>query len=105
MPNARIEQLQQQLKKLEKLRQRLDNLREQGQVRSRELESLAKAVGRTFRAGKHPVYKMPGRPPLPIAHHSEPMKRHTKDGILDVLDGDIAAQEELVINELDRQSK
>jgi len=33
------------------------------------------------------------------------MKRRTKDGILDVLDGDIAAQEGLVINELNRQSK
>ena len=91
------------LKKIEELRQRIEELRGQAQVPSRELESLARAIGRNPRkGGKHPMFEMPGRRPLPIPHHSRPMKKQTKDAILAFLEGDLWAIEEELSNETER---
>jgi hypothetical protein len=85
-------------KRIEDLRGRIRTLSEQGQVSSRELESLAQAIGRKLRKGwRHPTYVMDGRPPLPIPHHSVPIKRLTKNNILLVLEGDLDAYEEGLI--------
>jgi hypothetical protein len=86
-------------KRLEELRERIRALSEQAQVPSRDLENLAEAIGRRLRkGGKHPTYIMRGRPPLPISHHSAPIKRFTKNNILLVLEGDLDAYEEGLID-------
>ena len=90
-------------KKIEELRRRVEELRGQAQVPSRELEKLAKAIGRTPRkGGKHPMLEMPGRRPLPIPHHSRPMKNRTKDAVLTQLEGDLWVIEEKLSNETER---
>ena len=91
------------LKKIEELRRRIAELRVQGQVSSRELEGLAEAVGRQKRkTGKHPMYVLKARPPLSIPHHSQPLKRRTKDSILTTLESDLATKEEELRNERTR---
>lgn len=91
------------VKKIAELRRRIEELRGQAQVPSRELESLAKAIGRQPRkGGKHPMLEMPGRRPLPIPHHSRPMKNRTKEAILTQFEGDIWAIEEELSNETRR---
>jgi hypothetical protein len=87
-------------KKIAELKRRVAELRGQSQVPSRVLEKLAKAIGREPRkGGKHPMFELPGRRPLAIPHHSKPMKNRTKESILTQLEGDIAAQEEEILNE------
>jgi len=82
------------LKKIEELRRWLEVLRGQGQAPSKELKALAEAIGRKLDGkGRHPMYVMKGRPRVPIPHHSAPIKRRTKDAILAILDGDLAAIE------------
>lgn len=69
------------------------------------MEKLAEAIGRTRRkGGQHPTYVLPPRPALSIPHHSKPMKRRTKDSILSTLEGDLAIEEERLLNEADRQN-
>ena len=82
-------------KKIEELRLRVEVLRRQSQIPSRELQSLAEAVGRSrSKRGKHPIYEMPGRPSLAIPNHSRPMPRYTKDSILAMLEDDLGMLEE-----------
>ena len=80
-------------KKLNKLSERIRSLKEQaGSVRSRELVSVAKQLGR-YRidtTGGHPQYGTdlrPGRVTIPA--HSRPLKRRTTFSILGELEADI----------------
>jgi len=80
------------LKKIEELRLRIAK----SQVPSWELQNLAEAIGRTkSKRGKHPMYEMLGRPSLAIQNHSRPMPRYTKDSVLEILEGDLDAIEEV----------
>lgn len=92
------------LRKIAELRRRIEELRGQAQVPSRVLENLAKAIGRKLRkkGGGHPIFEMPGRRPLPIPHHSRPMKNRTKDAVLTQFEGDLWAIEENLSNETKR---
>ena len=91
------------LKKIAELQRWIKELRGQGQAPSRVLESLAMAIGRQRRkGGKHAIFEMPGRPPLPIPHHSRPMKNRTKETILTQLEGDLWAIEEELSNETEQ---
>ena len=93
------------LKKIAELRRRIAELRGQGDVPSRILERLAKATGRVPRmGGKEPLYVAPNRRPLAIPHHSRSIKRGTKESILTQLEGDLAAQEEELWNEAQRNN-
>jgi hypothetical protein len=89
-------------RKLRQLRKRIEALRSRpGSIRSREVEALAKAVGRTpAKRGKEPTYinnpQLPQSPPLTIPHHSRPLKIGTALNILDQLEKDIDDLEELL---------
>ena len=72
---------------------------------SRELESLAKAIGRNIQnRGKHPIFIKTGRPPLAIPHHGKPIKKFTKENILTILDGDLSIEEEKLLDEISKQN-
>lgn len=93
------------LKKIAELRRRIAGLRGQAQVPSRVLENLAKATGRKLRnGGKHPIYVLPGRRPLAIPHHAQPINRYTKESILTQIEGDLAVQEEELRNEAQQRN-
>jgi hypothetical protein len=86
-------------KKLNKLRNWLDNLRKKGGIPSSELECLAKALGRVLSGrGKHPTWvneTFPELRPLSIPRHgSTDLNRLTANSILDQLDLDIDKFEE-----------
>jgi hypothetical protein len=88
-------------RKLQRLRKRLEALRTRlGNIQSRELESLAKALGRKrANRGSEPTYVselLPLSRPLSIPHHSTTLKRGTAGNILDQLERDIEALEELL---------
>jgi hypothetical protein len=88
-------------RKLRRLRKRLDALRTRlGNIESRELESLAKALGRRpANRGKEPTFVselLPQSRPLSIPHHSTPLKKGTAGSILDQLEKDIDDLEELL---------
>jgi hypothetical protein len=77
---------------LKRLRRTIEELRNAGGVKPKELERLARAVGREPRAGSHQtwVYKDNSTaPPLPIPHPSKDINRFTAQAILDVLDDDL----------------
>lgn len=44
---------------------------------------------------------LPHRRSVGIPHHSKPLKRHTKDSILDTLEGDLDAYEENNLGEIE----
>jgi hypothetical protein len=72
-------------------------LRARTAVKSKELEQFAKRVGRRRSTrGKEPTCELTGRRPLPIPHHSGDLKIGTKNNILDTLEGDLAAYEEAI---------
>ena len=86
-------------KKLRALRRQLQALRTRsGNITSRELERLAKALGRTLsNRGKEPTYVsnlLQHRAPLSIPHHSTTLKRGTANNILDQLEQDLDELEE-----------
>jgi hypothetical protein len=88
-------------RKLRQLRRRIEALRTRlGNIESRELESLAKALGRKLAPrGDHPTYiseLLPRSPPLSIPHHSTTLKRGTAANILDRLQDDIDELENLL---------
>lgn len=59
-------------------------------VRARELVAVAKAVGRVeANRGKHRVFELRGRPPLPIPDHARQMAGRTVISILNVLEEDL----------------
>ena len=85
-------------KKIAKLRKQLEELRRKGGVRSRELESLAQALGRQQHwRGKEPTWvnpNLPGARPVSIPNHPGEMSRYTAKSILDQLEVDIDGHEE-----------
>jgi|KBSSwiStaDraftv2_1062776.scaffolds.fasta_scaffold1652314_2 hypothetical protein len=88
-------------KKLRKLRRRLQALRTRvGNIGNRELESLARALGRKrAERGKEPTFistLLPHSRPLSIPHHSATLKIGTASNILDQLEKDIDDLEELL---------
>lgn len=83
---------------LRKIETEIDNLRNRlGNIRERELVSLAKKLGRErFNRGSEPTYimrQLPGRYPLAIPGHRD-IKRGTAKKILDVLEEDVFAWRE-----------
>jgi hypothetical protein len=88
-------------RKLRQLRRRLQALRARiRNIESRELESFARALGRT-RAdrGKEPTFVstfLPRSRPLSIPHHSATLKVGTASNILDQLEQDLDDLEELL---------
>jgi hypothetical protein len=87
--------------KLDKLRRRVEELREKGGVGSSELESLAEALGRVkSKKGKHPTWVNLEHPdffPISIPHHgSKGLNKYTKNSILDQLELDIEKFEESI---------
>jgi len=80
--------------RLEKLRIRVEELRGRGGIKSAELESLAKALGRVpIKRGKEPTWVNPtfsDLRPLSIPRHgSKELNRYTANAILDQLELDI----------------
>jgi hypothetical protein len=87
------------VRKLNRLKGRLDDLRRKGGIKSSEVEALAKALGRVHdkRRGKEPTWvnrDFPGLRPLTIPHHSTDLNKYTAGSILDQLEGDIEKIEE-----------
>ena len=86
-------------KKLAKLRQQLNSLRKRRGLKSRELESLAKAMGRRRhpKRGKEPTWVsdlVPNTRPLSIPNHPGDLNRFTAGSILDQLEEDLYRLEE-----------
>jgi predicted RNA binding protein YcfA (HicA-like mRNA interferase family) len=81
-------------KKLNKVKRLLDQAR-LGQRKAKDLEQLAKMVGRKKdNRGKHPTWVHDDLPvyPLSIPHHSgRDLPLGTKNSILDILDEDVVA--------------
>jgi hypothetical protein len=87
--------------KLNKLRNRVEELRKKGGIGSSELESLARALGRVkSKRGKEPnwINKIfPNLRPLSIPRHgSKDLSRITANIILDQLEIDIEQFEEYI---------
>lgn len=84
-------------KKLRKIRGDIQALR-QGSPNARDLEKIAKQVGRNkVNRGKEPTWECrePPMRPLSIPHHGgAALPRGTKNSILDALDGDCDAWED-----------
>jgi hypothetical protein len=79
-------------KKLKKLRRDIDNFLRRGGINSRELEALARALGRK----RHPrgsdpawVSELAGSHPISIPNHPTDLNRFTARNILDQLEADI----------------
>ncbi len=86
-------------RKLAKLRRELESLRRRGGVKSRELESLARRMGRERRPQQtgEPqwVNEELGWRPLSIPHHPGDMPKGTSGSVLNALEDDLFALEEL----------
>lgn len=80
-------------KRLGKLREELQSFRRRGSIRSEELESVARALGRELHSrGKEPTWvnrQFPELRPLSIPHHSHELRRGTARSIIDDLELDI----------------
>jgi len=88
---------------VEKLRQQVDRLRRQGDVKRRELESLAEKIGRKLdRSKSEPIYKsarFPEHKIISIPNHRK-IKRFIKEQVLNDLEDDLDAWEELLKGEI-----
>lgn len=89
------------LRKLSKIRQKLTSFRARGGLKSIELESLAKRLGRVRSdRGKEPNWvslQFPSLRPVSIPHHgSGDLNKNTAGAILDQLEEDIEQWEELL---------
>ena len=87
--------------KLDKLRKRVQELREKGGIGYSELESLARALGRVpSKRGKHQTWvnqTFDDLRPLSIPRHgSKDLNKFTANDILDKLELDIEKLEELI---------
>ncbi len=85
-------------RKLIKLKKKLSDFRNRGGIKSRELESFAKSLGR-YRddRGKEPTWvnaQFPTLRPLSISHHSTDLNKYTARGMLDQLQEDVEKWEE-----------
>jgi hypothetical protein len=92
-------------KKLQRLKRQLATLRQRiGNIKSSELQRLAQALGRhhdTHR-GKEPTFVsrlLPHSRPISIPNHPGSLKKYTAGNILDKLEEDIAALEDLLSEE------
>jgi hypothetical protein len=87
------------LAKIRKLRSEIETLRRKGGVKSGELESLARRLGRRrAKRGKEPTWinkELPERRPLSIPNHPGDLSRFTAGAILDQLEADLDRFEEL----------
>jgi hypothetical protein len=84
-----------ELAKINKLRRRIASLRAgKANVRSRQLKSLARSLGRQpVKRGKEPTFEKFGRPPLTIPDHPGAMAAFTVESILDFLEEDLDYEE------------
>lgn len=89
-------------KKLDRITLRIMQARRSSQ-RARDLESIAKQLGRTkVNRGKEPTWEsaLPGRPPLSIPHHGgRDIAIGTRNSILDFLEDDVMALQEILDQE------
>lgn len=89
-------------KKLDRITLRIVQARRSPQ-KARDLESIAKQLGRTkVNRGKEPMWEndLPGRPPLAIPHHSSrDIAIGTRNSILDILEEDVLALQEILDQE------
>jgi|SRR5882724_3086786 len=89
-------------KKLQRLKRRLAMLRQRlANIRSTELQSFARALGRVrdTSRGKEPTFVsllLPNSRPLSIPDHPGSLKRFTAGNILDTLEQDIFALEDML---------
>lgn len=83
--------------KPEKLRRKLESLRRTGGIKSREMESFAKSLGRkSVTRGKEANWinkEFPHLPPVSIPHHGTELKRFTARSILDDFERDVEEHE------------
>lgn len=88
------------LAKIRKLRSKIEALRGKGWVKTSELESLARRLGRKrAKRGKEPTWvseELPDRRPVSIPSHSVDVNRFTARTILDQLEADLDRYEELL---------
>ena len=87
--------------RLNRLKRKIANLRARSAgIRTRELVSVANGLGRrSAQRGKEPTYvsdQFPNLRPISIPSHSKPLKRFTAMSILDRLEDDVAAWEEVL---------
>ena len=91
-------------RRLSKIRQQMEAYRKRGGIKSAELESLAKDLGRVkSKRGKEPTWvneRFPELYPLSIPHHgSHDLNRFTAGSILDQLENDLERWEEAMESE------
>jgi hypothetical protein len=83
--------------KVIRLRRKLESLRGKGGVKSSEIESLAKSLGRKrHKRGSEPTWineSFRHLRPVSIPHHSTELNRFTARAILDQLEADLEAWE------------
>lgn len=86
------------LKKIQKLRDKIEKLRGRGGINAVELASLARQLGRKrAKRGKEPTWvseSFPDSRPVSIPSHPGNLNRFTAGGILDQLEGDLDRHEE-----------
>jgi hypothetical protein len=89
-------------KKLQRLKRQVAALRQRlGNIRSKELQRLAQALGRDREKKRRgePMWistALPSSRPLAIPDHPGTLKRYTAGSILDQLDDDIVRWEEML---------
>jgi hypothetical protein len=87
-------------KKIGRLRKRIQDLRRKGGVRAAELETVAKSAGRRrHKRGREPTWVsrlLPTARPIAITSHPGDLNRHTAKAILDQLEADLDALEEVI---------
>jgi hypothetical protein len=90
-------------KKLKKLRQQIDSLRRCGGVKTRELEELAKALGRRrHKRGSEPAWVsevLADSYPISIPSHTADLNKFTARNILNQLESDLDKLEEICTEE------
>ena len=86
--------------KIQKLRSEIAAFRRKGGIKSTELESLARRLGRKrANIGKEPTWvseELPNRWPVSIPSHPGDLNRFTARSILDQLEGDLDEYEEML---------
>ena len=89
-------------KKLDEITRRIEQARRSPQ-KARDLERIARQLGRTkVNRGKEPTWEsnLPGRPPLSIPHHGgRDIAIGTRNSILDFLEDDVMALQEILDQE------
>ncbi|MCP4646822.1 MAG: hypothetical protein GY852_03685 [bacterium] len=84
--------------KLRRIRKEIEKLRPRGGIKSKELESLAKKLGRKkHKRGKEPTWmseECPERNAVTIPNHPGDLNKGLAQGILDQLESDLFYLEE-----------